>query len=234
MHLSTPTGRASWAAALILALALAMGACAQPPEKALADAEQALREAVVVSECAKAEFAEAEAMLAEARRLVEAGDYDEAEVKARSARTLAERARKLGEERWEDCQKAKATPPVEVVKDDIDGLLKDGRLGTIYFTYDEATLSDEAQKTLQANAEWIRRHPEAKVTIEGHCDERGTAEYNLSLGERRASAVRKYLIQLGIEGPRLDVLSYGAEMPAVEGNTDESLSKNRRAEFAVK
>lgn len=219
---------------LLLSVALFALGCGGPPKEAIEAAEQALREAVVVSSCAEKEFREAEEMLAQAKALVESGDYEEAEVKARLAQKLAESARKAGEERWEDCQKAKA--PAEVAKvpdDEIDQLLKNGRLGAIYFDYDEATLTDQSQKTLQKNAEWMRRNAASRIQIEGHCDEQGTAEYNIALGERRAVAVRKYLVQLGIEGARLSIISYGSEVPALVGNTDASFVKNRRAEFLV-
>lgn len=225
-------GWLSWL--LVLMLMLAAG-CGQPPEKALDDAEKALREAVVVSECAEVEFQEAEAALAEARRLVEEGDYDAAEVMAKKARALAERAQQVGQERWEDCQKAKNPPAATASNepDPIDLLLKDGKLATVYFDFNESTLSAQAQDTLQKNAEWMRRNPTAKVTVAGHCDERGTTEFNIALGERRSQTVRKYMIQLGIDDSRLGSVSYGAEVPAVAGNAEESHSRNRRAEFIV-
>jgi peptidoglycan-associated lipoprotein len=219
-----------------LVLALTLAACAGPPKKALDDAEKALREAVVVSDCAQEEFREAEEMMAQAKALVEKGDYEEAEIKAKLAKKLADNARQAGEDRWEDCQKAKNVEKEVVVKpkDDIDNILQNGRLGAVYFDYDEATLAAEAQDTLQKNAEWMRRNQSARVQIEGHCDERGTTEYNIALGERRAVAVRKYLVQLGVESSRLSIISYGAEQPMVGGNSENSFLKNRRAEFLVK
>jgi len=220
-------------AIIVSVLLLAMG-CGGPPKEAMDAAEKALREAVVVSECAEAEFKEAEQMLAQAKALVESGDYEEAEIKAKLAKQLADKARAAGEAAWDDCQKAKVGKVVvEKPKDEIDNLLKDGRLGAIYFDYDEATLTDTAQKTLQKNAEWMRRNLSAQIQVEGHCDERGTTEYNIALGERRAVAVRKYLIQLGIDSARLSIISYGAEQPIVFGNTEETFVKNRRAEFLV-
>ena len=236
MQMAHTTRRGLLAAALTLTI-IALAACAGPPDKAIADAEKALREATVVSECAEAEFAEAEEMLAQAKRLVESGDYEEAEVKAKAAKALAERAQKAGEDSWDDCQEekrrlAEANNPKEL--DDIDVIFKDGKLSTIYFDYDEATLSADAQKALQNNAEWLRRNPNAKLSIQGHCDERGTTEYNLALGERRAVTARKYLVQLGIKDSRLSILSYGGEMPAIQGNTEDSFARNRRAEFVVK
>ena len=219
-----------------LVLAAALSGCASLPKKAMDDAEKALREAVVVSECAQEEFRAAEEMMVQAKALVEQGDYEEAEIKAKLAKQLAEKAQKAGEDRWEECQKAKNVKPIEVVeaKDDIDNIFKDGRLGTVFFDYDEATLTAEAQSVLQKNAEWMRRNQEARVQIEGHCDERGTTEYNIALGERRAVTVRKYLVQLGIESSRLSIISFGAEQPLVTGNSEGSFLRNRRAEFLVK
>ncbi len=226
--------RLATATLMALVCLMTLVGCAKPPEKALADAEKALREAVVVSECAEEEFKEAEEMLAEAKRLVEKGEYDKAEAKAKAAKSLADRARKTGEDRWKDCQDAKNKPVVvEKTPDDIDSLLKNGRLAAVYFDYNESVLTEPTQKVLQKNAEWMRRNPGAQITIEGHCDERGTTEFNISLGERRAQTVRKYLVQLGIDGSRLKTVSYGSEMPAVVGNSDTSHDKNRRAEFAV-
>lgn len=212
-------------------MCLFFAACGGPPEKALADAEKAIREAAVVSDCAEEEFAEASAMLDEAKRLVEEGRYDEAEVKAKAAKKLAERAQKQGETTWEDCQEEKRRLAEEANKKDEPEVLT---LQTIYFNYNEAVLTEASQEILRTNAEWLRRNPTATIIIQGHCDERGSTEYNLALGERRAAAVRKYLVQLGIEQSRLSLLSFGEEMPVNSGNSDDSHAKNRRAEFVPK
>ena len=173
-------------------------------------------------------------MLAQAKSLAEAGDYEEAEIKAKLAKKLADKARAAGEAAWEDCQKAKNTPVVvEKPKDEIDNLLKDGRLGTIYFDYDEATLTDRAQKTLQQNAEWMRRNASARVQVEGHCDERGTTEYNIALGERRAQTVERYLINQGFSPSRMSMISFGEERPAVSGSNEAAWAQNRRVELKV-
>ena len=212
------------AAALLL-----FAACSSPPDKAIADAEKAEKEAAVVSDCAEGEFAEASKMLDEAKRLVEEGRYDEAEVKANGARKLAERAKQAGELNWEDCQKEKARLLAEANKKDTapDVLT----LQTIYFNYNESVLTDASQEILRTNAEWLRRNPTANIVIQGHCDERGSTEYNVALGERRAAAVRKYLVQLGIDPGRMALLSYGEELPADTAGTDEGHARNRRAEF---
>ena len=89
------------------------------------------------------------------------------------------------------------------------------------------------QATLQKNGEILKQYPSWVVTVEGHCDERGTAEYNLALGERRAQAARAYLISLGIPAERLKIVSYGKEFPFDPGATEEAWAKNRRAHFVV-
>lgn len=101
----------------------------------------------------------------------------------------------------------------------------------IYFDYDSYALRPDALATLQRSAEFIKTQPAIIIQIEGHCDERGTQEYNLALGERRALAVRDHLIRLGISGDRMVTISYGKERPAVEGHNEAAWSKNRRCEF---
>lgn len=110
-----------------------------------------------------------------------------------------------------------------------------GRLRTVYFDYDRSELREDARMTLQQNAqvlnEVLPQAPGLIVQIAGHCDERGTAEYNLALGERRALSVRDYLVSLGVPANRLITISYGEEMPAVEGSNEAAWAQNRRAEF---
>ncbi|MBZ5639145.1 MAG: peptidoglycan-associated lipoprotein Pal [Acidobacteriia bacterium] len=106
-------------------------------------------------------------------------------------------------------------------------------LATIYFDYDKSDLSDAARATLQANADWLKANPARVVRIEGNCDERGTVEYNLALGQRRAASVRDYLGGLGVDASRLKTISYGKERPADPGHDDAARAKNRRAEFVI-
>lgn len=103
-------------------------------------------------------------------------------------------------------------------------------LNTIYFDYDKSTLSAAAKKTIAANANWLKGQ-KANMQIEGHCDARGSIEYNLSLGERRAQSVKAYMVSLGIPANRLSVISYGKEKPVVSGDSESAYSKNRRANF---
>ncbi len=106
-------------------------------------------------------------------------------------------------------------------------------IADIHFEYDSATLSDQARATLEKHALWLQGHREAKVTIEGHCDERGTVEYNLALGEQRARAARDYLASLGVAADRLRVVSFGKERPLDPGHNEAAWIKNRRDHFAV-
>ncbi len=99
----------------------------------------------------------------------------------------------------------------------------------VFFALDSSQLSAEAQNTLERQAAWLKQYPAVNVTVEGHCDERGTREYNLALGERRATAVKKYLIGLGVAPNRISTISYGKERPAVLGSDESAWSQNRRA-----
>jgi peptidoglycan-associated lipoprotein len=101
----------------------------------------------------------------------------------------------------------------------------------IYFPYDSAALTPEAQEILRQKAAWLQDNPTARVTIEGHCDERGTNEYNLALGEARAQSTKNYLIDLGISASRIGTISYGEERPLDPRSSEEAWSKNRRAHF---
>jgi len=104
-------------------------------------------------------------------------------------------------------------------------------LNSIHFEYDQARLTADARKTLAGNAEWIKSNSSVTVQIEGHTDERGSVEYNLSLGERRAKSVKTYLEGLGIDPKRMTIISYGEEKPIATGDSEASWSKNRRANF---
>jgi peptidoglycan-associated lipoprotein len=97
----------------------------------------------------------------------------------------------------------------------------------VFFAYDHSDISSEGQQILQRQAQWLQRYAQVHVTIEGHCDERGTREYNLALGERRATAVKNVLIALGIPASRIATISYGKERPIVVGSSEESYAQNR-------
>jgi peptidoglycan-associated lipoprotein len=119
------------------------------------------------------------------------------------------------------------------LKDDLDTLNRSGVLKPVFFELDSSDVGSDGQKSLQENADVMRKNPQWQVTIEGHCDERGTAEYNLALGERRAIAARTYLVSLGIPAERVRVVSYGKEFPFEQGHDEAAWSKNRRAHFVI-
>jgi len=108
-----------------------------------------------------------------------------------------------------------------------------GPLRDIHFGYDQATLVPEAQASLEQHALWLQTHRDLSVTVEGHCDERGTVEYNLALGDQRAQVAREYLIGLGVDPGRLRTVSYGKERPLDPGHGEEAWARNRRAHFVV-
>lgn len=107
-------------------------------------------------------------------------------------------------------------------------------MGDIFYEFDSSALNTEAQEQLRQNAVWMRNNTSRPVTIEGHCDERGTDEYNIALGERRANSAKEYLTTLGIGSSRLSTVSYGEERPFDPGHNEEAWAKNRRAHFVTK
>jgi peptidoglycan-associated lipoprotein len=99
---------------------------------------------------------------------------------------------------------------------------------TVHFDYDRYNVTDEDRGTLQKQAAWLAKYPQVRVTVEGHCDERGTREYNLALGARRANAVKEYLVSLGVSAGRLETISYGKERPMCTDSSESCYAQNRR------
>jgi len=129
-------------------------------------------------------------------------------------------------------------PPQPLPADDVSGrslddLNRDSPLQPIFFAYDSSDVNDASRTVLQANAAILKKYPTWVITIEGHCDERGTAEYNLALGERRAVAARAYLVSLGVDASRLRTVSYGSEFPFDPAHQESAWSRNRRAHFVI-
>lgn len=129
-------------------------------------------------------------------------------------------------------------PPEPLPSDSVEGrslddLNRDSPLRPVFFDYDSSEVSDPGRAILQASAAVLKKYPAWVITIEGHCDERGTAEYNLALGERRAMSARTYLMSLGIEASRLRTVSYGSEFPFDPGHQESAWSRNRRAHFVI-
>jgi peptidoglycan-associated lipoprotein len=129
-------------------------------------------------------------------------------------------------------------PPEPVPEDNVgskslDDLNRDSPLKPVFFELDSAELSQASQGTLQENANVLKKYSTWQITIEGHCDERGSAEYNLALGERRALVARDYLVSLGVVVPRVRTVSYGKEFPFDPGHDEGAWLKNRRAHFVI-
>ena len=129
--------------------------------------------------------------------------------------------------------------PAEPVRDDaiasasLDDLNRNSPLKPVFYELDSSDVSPAGQKVLDENATVLKRYSAWAITIEGHCDERGTAEYNLALGERRAVAARAYLVAQGISADRLRIISYGKEFPFDPGHDESAFAKNRRAHFVI-
>ncbi|MGE3956530.1 MAG: peptidoglycan-associated lipoprotein Pal [Vicinamibacterales bacterium] len=126
---------------------------------------------------------------------------------------------------------AQSAPPTEdelFARKSVDDLNRERPLATVYFDLDQSSLGSDAREALQRNAGWLRRWPTTRITVEGHCDERGTPEYNLALGERRAAAVRDYLTSLGIADDRILVVSRGKETPQCTIAEESCWQQNRR------
>jgi peptidoglycan-associated lipoprotein len=115
----------------------------------------------------------------------------------------------------------------------LEELNKKGYLKRVHFDFDKYFIRDDMKPVLQSNAEWMLKHPSVVVSIGGHCDERGTEEYNMALGEKRALSAKQYLVSLGVPGDRLRTVSYGKTKPLVRGVDDESYYMNRRDEFII-
>jgi len=126
-------------------------------------------------------------------------------------------------------------PPPEVVKESTleEQAHQQGALLPIYFDYDKSSIKAEAKANLDKTAAWLGKNAAVKVRIEGNCDERGTAEYNLALGERRANSAKKYLANSGVKADRLSTISYGKEKPVCAEHSEACWSKNRRDDFKV-
>ncbi len=108
-----------------------------------------------------------------------------------------------------------------------------GYIQDAFFEYNESTLSSEAQAALSASADWLKKNGQYNLLVEGHCDERGTEQYNLALGDRRANTVKEYLTTLGVDGGRIRTVSYGEERPFDNGHDDAAWAKNRRAHLVL-
>lgn len=130
-------------------------------------------------------------------------------------------------------QEPRLTEEEMFLQKSLDQINREKPLGTIYFDYDRALVRDDARPVLDANAAWLSKFRTVKILVEGHCDERGTEEYNLALGEKRAKSAQDYLLSMGIASDRIRIISYGKSQPINPGHDEAAWQMNRRAQFLV-
>lgn len=222
------------------AFALVLLSLAGCPKKTadleLSDAEKAIADARAnkATDCAQETFQAAEDAIAEAKALAASGEIEKAKARALEAKTLAEQASAAARpgcvEEAKQAEAQKTPVDTENASRDLNVNL-DQALETIYFDYNDATIREDGKKVLAQVAEALRATPGTAIEIEGHCDVRGSTEYNLHLGERRARAVEKYLTTLDVNPKQLQIISYGEERPVDLGDTEVAHQKNRRAEL---
>lgn len=243
---STPSGRAGLLASFFASTLLGVAACAQKTADLELDlADRAVQNAAAqrARDCAPEVQRAAEEALAEARRLAEEGDVDGAKSKASQAEALAEQARAASPPGCDEEQAAESTDPdssggpadptgADAALAGRGGLVDlESALQTVYFDYNKAVIREESKEILTRVAEALRAAPSLALEIEGHCDVRGSTEYNLHLGERRARSVMKYLVTQGVDPEQIQIISYGEERPANFGFSEEAHAANRRAEL---
>lgn len=237
---------------VILSIAVIAG-CPKPPVNDIADAKAALESARLAGAqtYAPKEYSSAEGYVQKAQVDSDNRQYDEARIDALTGKKLADTARDIalgrkgkGAENGESTGAGQITGTSGISNIGISetsivgkGSLGEGimikQLKMIRFAFDDYSLSNEAQSVLIDNAQWLKSNPDIKIQIEGHCDERGSEEYNLALGEKRAVSARDYLIQLGMQADRMSVISYGKEKPLNPGHDEKAWSENRRDEFVI-
>jgi peptidoglycan-associated lipoprotein len=177
---------------------------------------------MVMTGCAKKSAVKEQAVSAEEKA---AADRTAEQAKAKAEADAKARA---AEQRAKEEAEAKVAPQAEAAAVKEEMTFKD-----VLFDFDKFSLKPESRDTLKQLAEWLTNNRNNNVLVEGNCDERGTTEYNLALGERRAKEAMKYLVELGIDGKRIKTISYGKERPLDQGHDEEAWAKNRRDHFVV-
>jgi peptidoglycan-associated lipoprotein len=186
-------------------------------------------------ETSKPQYQAAEAAIAEAAKLAEEGNIDDAKARALEAQTLAEQASAAAKPGCGEKKPAEEDPAVQERDDEnaAAGMAMnlEGLIETIYFDYNDASIREDSKQVLSKVADALSKSGSVQVEIEGHCDVRGSTEYNLHLGERRARAVEKYLTTAGVSPKQIQIISYGEERPVDLGDSETAHQKNRRAEL---
>ncbi|MEQ8276372.1 MAG: OmpA family protein [Deltaproteobacteria bacterium] len=220
----------------VLMMAVALYAC--PKNTADLELEAAMKaideaRAGKANDCAKETYQAAEAAIAEARQLAEDGEVDAAKEKANQAKSLAEQAQAASKPGCDQVAEEEdiSDPEANAMTDASATLDLAGALETIYFDYNDATIREDSKAVLSRVATVLTKTPAENIEIEGHCDVRGSTEYNLHLGERRARSVSKYLVAQGVNEKQIHIISYGEERPIDLGGSESAHQKNRRAEL---
>lgn len=226
----------TWILGLMIVAAPLAGCSSKNPDLELAAAQKAIDDAMKnrARDCAPETFVAAEGLLADAKALAAKGKGEEAKAKALEAEKLAKQAQASSPEGCDkkDEDEEAVDPNANASATDMAGRGADlGSLEqTIYFEYNEANIREDGKVILTKLAQTMIKDPSVRIEVEGHCDERGSTEYNLHLGERRARAVEKYLLTQGVKGAQINTISYGEERPIDLASTEAAFAKNRRAE----
>jgi len=218
---------------------LAIGAFGCPKKTAdleLDLASQALADArnKKANDCAKETYQAAEAAIAAAKDLAQAGEIEEAKKKAGEAKALADQAAAASRPGCDEKQKEPEVDPEGAVGDATNSAMTmqlEDALETIYFDYNDASIREDSKAVLNRVADILSKDESVRIEVEGHCDVRGSTEYNLHLGERRARSVMKFMVAQGVEPKQVLIISYGEERPEDLGMSEAAHGKNRRAEL---
>ncbi len=239
--------RTVWLVALMALYVGIMGAesCGKNAKQAIEGAKDAIEDARAVNadELAAVEFKSAEESLLEAQELFDRIRYKKSETKANESAEKARIAKglALGELEKVEKRRVEAERLAAIQQESLD---REGQAMTeadmarqvlkmVHFGFDSDALSDEAKSILNNNADWLRQHPNVHVKVEGHCDERGTDEYNDALGAKRARMAYDYLVSAGVPSTQMETISYGENFPIDPSQTEAAYAKNRRVQFAV-
>jgi len=227
---------------ITLATILVIPACRmKPPEKERMLAEKAFRDALSGKDCARENYLAAEELINKAREAVNAKQYEKAKELFLAAKKKSDEIAEYVRSHPDECNPREAKKGDKIGARTTEGFIEETlsydpkdpnmRFPVIHFDFNEATIRPQDMPLIATMVEWMGNFPEAAIRIEGHADERGSVDYNLSLGERRAQAVRDELLKRGIDGKRLRIVSYGEERPIALGHNEDAWAQNRRAEF---
>jgi len=224
---------------MVISLLSLWGCPKQVPQPEIDAAKKAFSDLDKTKDCAPETYKAAKTTMDRAQALLKEERYEEAKTALLAAKKLAEKARKECDEKKKREEEEKRRKELEAqnaakqVKPQVQEEKGPAELVTVYFGFNTSDLTDEVRQALSNNAEYMRIHPDIRVQIEGHCDERGSTEYNLALGERRALSVKQYLSKIGVDPDRMEIISYGEERPADMGSSEQAYAHNRRAEFRI-